>query len=185
MNSSDGATIARTPRLRLREFALDDAAFIVELLNEPDWLRFIGDKGVRSLDDARCYLREGPLASYASNGFGLWAVERSDDGELLGMCGLIRRPTLEHVDVGFAFLARRRGQGYATEAVRATLECGFGRLGLARIVAITTRDNAASQRVLERAGLKREGLVRLGNGGEELVLYGASPGNCPQNTGCG
>lgn len=174
MNSSPGGIVSSTQRLRLREFTLQDAAFVIELLNEPDWLRFIGDKGVRTLDDARCYLREGPLASYASNGFGLWAVERRADGELLGMCGLIRRPTLEHVDVGFAFLARHRGQGYATEAARAALQHGFAVLGLARIDAITTPDNSASQRVLERVGLRREGARRLGESREELALYSAS-----------
>ncbi len=174
MNSSSGGIVSSTQRLRLREFTLQDAAFVIELLNEPDWLRFIGDRGVRTLDDAKCYLREGPLASYASNGFGHWVVERRADGELLGMCGLIRRPTLEHVDVGFAFLARHRGQGYATEAARATLQHGFAVLGLARIDAITTPDNTASQRVLERAGLRREVARRLGESREELALYSVS-----------
>jgi ribosomal-protein-alanine N-acetyltransferase len=155
----------------LRELTLEDAEFIHELVNDADWLRFIGDKGVRTLEDARRYLRDGPLASYARNGFGLWCVELSETDEALGICGLLRRDTLPDVDVGFAFLARHRGRGYAREAAHATLEHGFDSFRLARIVAITSPDNAASQRVLESVGLRFESPVRLSPGDQELSLY--------------
>ncbi len=95
-----------TARLTLRPFALDDAAFIAELLNDPGWLRFIGDRQVRTTDDAREYLRNGAIAHAAKHGFALGAVQRTSDGALIGMCGLIRREGLDDVDLGYAFLAR-------------------------------------------------------------------------------
>jgi RimJ/RimL family protein N-acetyltransferase len=153
MTDERSVTILRTERLRLRELTLEDAEFIRELVNDADWLRFIGDKGVSTLDDARRYLRDGPLASYARNGFGLWCVELIATDETLGICGLLRRDTLPDVDVGFAFLARHRGRGYAREAARAALDCGFRLHQLPSIVAITSPDNFASQRVLESLGM--------------------------------
>ena len=123
-----------TARLTLRAFTLDDAAFIVELLNDADWLRFIGDRKVRSIDDAQTYLCNGPIAHEAKHGFALGAVQRSSDSALVGMCGLIRREGLDDVDLGYAFLPAYRGQGYAREAAEAWLARGFDRFGLKRIV---------------------------------------------------
>src|SRR5262249_51874204 len=111
-----GRLIHETPRLRLRELDDEDAAFILELVNEPDWLPFNADPNRPSLDAARAYIARGPAASYAKNGFGLWAVELRATGERAGMCGLVRRASLPDVDLGFAFLARHRGRGYAREA---------------------------------------------------------------------
>lgn len=145
-----------TERLVLSRFTLDDAAFIHELANEPPFLRFVGDRGVRTLDDARAYLRDGPMASYAQHGFGLFRTARKQDHVPLGMCGLLKREALDDVDVGFAFLERYAGQGYATEAALATLDYGYHTLGLDRIVAITSPDNHASVRVLEKLGLHFE-----------------------------
>src|ERR1051326_2497227 len=113
--------VHETARLKLRELGADDAAFILELVNEPGWLRFVGDRNVHSLDDARGYIARGPAASYEKHGFGLWAVELAASGEPLGMCGLVRRATLEDVDLGFAFLSRHWGQGYAREAAAAVV----------------------------------------------------------------
>jgi len=160
-----------TPRLRLRDLSLGDAPFILELVNEPAWLRFIGDRGVRSLSDAREYLRAGPLASYARNGFGLWLVEPAGGGEPLGICGLIRRDELLDVDLGFAFLERHRGRGYALEAAHACLSHGFRGFGLRRIVAITDPENAPSIALLEKLGMQREGSVRLHHDDKELLLF--------------
>jgi [ribosomal protein S5]-alanine N-acetyltransferase len=160
--------ILETKRLRLRLFTPDDAAFIMELLNEPGWKRFIGDRGINSLEDAEAYINKLAVA-YEANGFGLLAAERLEDGDLVGMCGLIKRETLEHVDVGFALLSRFEGNGYAQEALKATLEYGRDQFGLERIVAITTDDNMRSGRVLERAGMKFEGMTD--QGGEMLRLY--------------
>lgn len=146
-----------------------DAGFLVELLNDADFLRHIGDRGVRDEAGARRYLAEGPLASYAANGFGLWRVERREDGAVVGMCGLIRRESLPHPDLGYAYLPAFRGRGYALEAGAAVLRHGFEHFGLARILAIVTEANAGSVRVLEKLGMRREGQQTFG--GEMLAVY--------------
>ena len=153
--------VLETDRLILRRYTLDDAAFILRLVNDPSWLRFIGDKNVHDLDDARRYLREGPLDMYERYGFGMYRVEERDSGTPAGMCGLIKRDTLPDVDVGYAFLPEFRGKGYASEAAAAVLELGNRVFGLKRILAITSIDNATSIRVLEKAGMKFECEMQL------------------------
>src|SRR4051812_3493153 len=117
-------TVLETKRLRLRRLFPADAPFILRLLNEPSWLRFIGDRGVRTLDDARNYIVNGPQQMYHSAGFGLFLVELRESCLAIGMCGLLRRATLPDVDIGFAFLPEHWGQGYAFEAAQATLRYG-------------------------------------------------------------
>jgi RimJ/RimL family protein N-acetyltransferase len=153
--------VLATERLLLRRLDLDDAAFILKLVNEPSWLRFIGDKGVRDLDGARDYLRSGPLDMYSRLGFGLFLVELKDGGEPVGMCGLIKRDTLPDVDLGYAFLPEYWGRGYAIEAASAVLAYGHHTHGLQRIVAIVSPDNDSSVRVLEKAGMKFERMATL------------------------
>ena len=160
-----------TQRLRLRPLQLADAPFILELLNDPDWLRYIGDKNLRNLDDARRYLEQGPLTMYVRDGFGLLLVESKADGAPMGLCGLLRRDTLPDADIGFAFLPRWRGGGYAREAAAAVLEHARRELGLRRIVAITTQDNTASGRLLEALGLRYERDICMPQDPELLRLY--------------
>ena len=167
-------SVVETERLALRELAESDDAFVLELVNEPDWIRFIGDKKVRTLEDARRYLREGPIASYRKNGFGLWAVETKSSRETTGVCGLIRRPELEDVDLGFAFLARFRGKGYAREAAAACVQVARERFGLVRLVAITDPENQRSMRVLERIGFAFEKRWRKSPDAGELALFARS-----------
>ena len=163
-----------TERLTIRPFTLDDADFVVALLNDPGWLAHIGDRGVRDAEGARAYLAHGPLAAQARHGFALWAVERRDDpGTPIGMCGLIRREGLDDVDLGYAFLPAGRGQGFAREAAGAVLVHGFDRLGLPRIVAITSPGNVASGRVLEAIGLRFERRLRVPGHEEDSLLYAA------------
>jgi RimJ/RimL family protein N-acetyltransferase len=150
-----------TERLRLQRLTLDDAAFILALVNEPSWLQFIGDKGVRTLDDARAYLAKGTLELYARHGFGPLRVELKSTGDAIGICGLIKRPTLEDVDLGFAYFPRFWGHGYAFEAAAVVLAAGRQTLGLKRIVALTAPQNEKSGRLLERLGMKFEGVRRL------------------------
>ena len=161
--------VLETERLVLRHFTLDDADFILELVNEPGWKKYIGDRGISTLDDARNYIDTVPLASYSKHGFGLWAVDLKHDGSPVGMCGLIKRDTLEDIDLGFALLARFEGRGYAREAANATLAYARDRLGLSRVVAITTQDNDRSGILLERTGMSYEGPIS--QGGETLRLY--------------
>jgi [ribosomal protein S5]-alanine N-acetyltransferase len=156
--------VLETARLSLRRLTLDDAGFIYRLVNDPSWLRFIGDKNVRNLEDARRYLREGPLDMYERYGFGLWRVEEKGSGVPAGTCGLIKRDTLPDVDVGYALLPEFRGKGYAFEAAAAVLAHGNRAFGLRRIVAITSPGNDSSIRVLEKAGMKFERVMEFSPG---------------------
>lgn len=160
-----------TPRLVLRQLCADDAAFILELLNDPTWLRFIGDRGVKTLDAARAYIQNGPVASYGKHGFGLWLVQAKADGVPVGICGLIKRETFDDVDVGFAFLQRFQGLGFGGESATATLVHGRDRLGLKRIVAVTQSDNTGSIRVLEKLGLRYEKMVQLSPTAPAIQLF--------------
>jgi ribosomal-protein-alanine N-acetyltransferase len=146
--------ILRTERLRLRWFEPQDAAFVLALLNEPSWLANIGDRGVRTLEEAQSWISDKLVGGYKSQGFGFWAVERSSDGALIGMCGLVKRPSLPEVDVGYAFSPPFWGQGYAREAAAACLRHGHEVIGLQHILAITGPDNKASARVLESIGMR-------------------------------
>jgi [ribosomal protein S5]-alanine N-acetyltransferase len=167
------SNVIQTRRLALRQLELNDADFILELLNEAAFLQFIGDKGVRTLDDACDYLRKGPMESYGRHGFGLYAVCLRD-GTPIGICGLVKREGLEDVDVGFAFLSRHRSRGYAVESASAILEHARRVLGLRRVVAITSPENFGSIAVLQKIGLKFERMIRVAEHGPELKLFGPS-----------
>lgn len=167
-------TPPETARLRLRPLTLDDAPFILGLLNEPSFLEQIGDKGARDLDGARRYLAEGPLAMYAAHGLGLWLVETKAEGAPLGMCGLLQRPTLPAPDLGYAFVPAAWGRGYATEACRATLDWGREAKGLSRILAIVKPGNQASIAVLARIGMALVDRRELAPG-DEVLVYAWSP----------
>jgi RimJ/RimL family protein N-acetyltransferase len=163
--------VAETERLRLRRFDASDAAFALELVNEPSWIRFIGKRDVGNLADARRYLENGPIAMYARHGFGLWCAAVRPSGVAIGMCGLIKRDTLPDVDLGFAFLPRHWGNGYALEAAEATMAYARGTLGLTRVVAILSKDNERSARLLVKLGFMPEGTIRMRGDDEELLLY--------------
>jgi ribosomal-protein-alanine N-acetyltransferase len=165
-------TLLATERLVLRELCVDDAGFMLELLNEPGWRRFIGDRGVRTLEAARQDIVDGPMAMYRRHGFGLHAVLRKSGGEPIGICGLLKREALDDVDIGFAFLERHGGRGYAHESAAAMIRHGREVLGLQRIVAITTSDNEASVRLLQRLGLRFERMVTLPGKDQPLQLFG-------------
>lgn len=143
-----------TTRLVLEEFALSDAAFIVGLLNQPSFIEFIGDRGVRTTADAERYLREGPMHSYRQNGHGLLKVGLRDSATPIGMCGLVRRDTLPHADIGFALLPQFWNAGYVTEAAQAAIEDGRRRLGLRQVLGITSPHNTRSIHVLGKLGLQ-------------------------------
>ncbi len=163
--------ILETDRLILRRLSVEDSAFILKLVNDPLWLRFIGDRGVRTLEDAHDYILKGPMAMYARRGFGLYIVERKSDGSPLGICGLIKRGALEDVDLGFAFLPAYRAQGYAYESAAAVLAYGQSVFGLKRIVAITSPDNDRSAKLLEKLGFSFEKMIQLPDDNEEVKLF--------------
>ncbi len=161
-----------TERLTLRHLTIGDAPFILELLNEASFIQNIGDRGVRTLDDACHYIQNGPLASYQQNGFGLLAVELKGAGAVMGMCGLIKRDNLPDVDIGFAFLPRYWGKGYAHEAAAAALAHGRDVIKLDRIVAIVSPGNTGSINVLRKLGLTFERIIAWPGDGSEVELYG-------------
>lgn len=165
-------SVIETLRLRLEHLVLDDAPFILQLVNEPSWLQFIGDKGVRNLDDARGYLSNGPLAMYERHGFGLYRVTLKSTGEAIGLCGLLKRDTLEHVDIGYALFPAYWGQGYAAEATGATRDYARDTLRLPRLLAICSPDNARSIALLQKLGLTYED-TREFTPGVPSVVYGA------------
>src|SRR5262245_35119246 len=157
--------VLETDRLILRRLSIEDAEFILELVNEPSWLQFIGDKGVRTIEDARDYILRGPMELYDRYGFGLYLTELKQDGIPIGICGLIKREALKDVDIGFAFLPRFWGNGYAVESAVAVMAYGNSAFGLNRIVAITSPANHRSIKVLERIGFKFEQILRMSENG--------------------
>jgi RimJ/RimL family protein N-acetyltransferase len=160
-------TVLETERLLLRRITVDDAEFILTLLNEPSFLRYIGDKQVRNLEDARQYILNGPMASYERYGFGLLLVELRDSQTPIGMCGLLKRDELPDPDIGFALLPDFWSKGFAFEAAEAVLNDARP----PRILAITSLDNEASINLLQRLGFRFERVIRLTPESEPVRLF--------------
>jgi RimJ/RimL family protein N-acetyltransferase len=154
-------TLPTTPRLRLREAMPSDAPFVLRLINEPGWHRYINDPGVRTEAQALAWMEGRLFKSYREDGFGFWLIERREDGALLGLCGLFRRPVLEGPDLGYALLAEHEGCGYAFEAADACVAYARDRLGWAELLAITSPENPKSHALLRRLGFVEEGLRQL------------------------
>src|SRR5687768_8461812 len=163
-----------TARLTLRRLDFDDAPFLIGLLNQPSFIAHIGDRGVRNVEDANRYLRDGPMSMYQRYGFGLWHLSQRSDGAPIGMCGLLRRDTLPDVDVGYALLPQFWGRGFAFEAVEATLRHGADKFGLQRVIGVVSEGNTASIRVLEKVGMRYEGMISMRAGEPDVRLYGRS-----------
>jgi RimJ/RimL family protein N-acetyltransferase len=164
--------LLETERLFIRRFEANDAEFILELLNEPAFIRNIADRGVRSVADAAAYIQNGPVASYEKFGFGLFWIGLKDTGAPIGMCGLLKRDFLPDVDIGYALLERYWARGYALEAAGAVLEYGWKTVGLKRIVAITAPHNEASARLLGKLGMQFEGLIHMPGSDADTKLFG-------------
>lgn len=161
----------QTHRLTLRPFTTADTSFIIELLNSPGWLRYIGDRNVKTESEAKVYLENGPIKSYRENGFGLCMVEKTAGSKPIGMCGIIKRDNLDHPDIGFAFLPGFQSQGYAFEMASATLKHAQDVLNLTPLLAITLPDNKKSIRLLEKIGMKYTRTVSLFPGQEAVLLF--------------
>ena len=166
--------VAQTERLLLRWLDPGDSAFILELVNDPSWMRYIGDKGVKTIQDAKRYIENGPVEMYQRLGFGRYMVDLKENGVPIGICGLIKRDALPDVDLGFAFLPRFWGNGYAFESASAVMSYGREALGLSRIVAILSQDNHRSAKLLEKLGFRFDSTVSLQPGGDQLMLYAAA-----------
>jgi [ribosomal protein S5]-alanine N-acetyltransferase len=170
-----------TKRLLLRRITKFDAEFICELVNDPDWLRNIGDKNVHSVADAEHYLKEGPITLYEKYGVGLWAVILCSTGKPIGMCGLVKRDALEDFDLGFAFLPVYRGQGFALEAAQGVLKYVKSEMKLERLAAIVNRDNEPSARLLKKLGFELTGEMQLAGDTKSVDLYYVT--YCASSTG--
>lgn len=171
MDEKARVAVLETERLFLRKFTTDDATFMLGLLNEPSFLANIGDKGVKTVDEAVSYIQTGPMTSYQRFGFGIYLVELKESGAAIGLCGLIKRDELPDIDVGFAFLPAYWSKGYAFEAASAVVDFGKREFGIQRIVAIARPDNSGSIRVLEKLGLRFDRLVDVFDDGSELSLF--------------
>ncbi|WP_421976232.1 GNAT family N-acetyltransferase [Roseivirga seohaensis] len=148
--------VLETERLRLEEGTPDDQVFIFTLLNSPNWIEFIGDRGIESLTDAENYIKNVLIKSYKQTGFGLYKVILKQDNSPIGLCGFLQRDFLDHPDIGYAILPKHEGKGYTSEAAKAMLEYGRSTLGFKTILAITSSKNSASQRLLQKIGLERQ-----------------------------
>lgn len=160
-----------TERLTLIPTSEDDAAFLLELFNTPKWLKYIGDRNIRTVDDARIYVREKITPQLERLGFASYIILQKTDGQKIGMCGLYDRAGLEGIDIGFAFLPEFEGKGFAYEASLQLKNAAFNEFGVDELLAITTKDNYSSQKLLEKLGLKVAGTVKIPNDDEELLLY--------------
>jgi len=158
-----------TERLILRAFTTHDADFLFALMNTPGWLQFIGDRGIRSVDDARNYIVARIASSYANFGFGFYVMELKAGGAPIGMSGLIKRETLDDVDVGFALLPEHEGKGYAYEATAAVVTYAWDVIKLKRLVAIVVESNQPSIRLLEKLGMTFEKKIKPTT--DELMLF--------------
>lgn len=160
-----------TERLVLIPTTEADTSFIFELLNTPKWLKYIGDRNINSLDDAKSYISNKILPQFEQSGFGTYTVIKKSDQKKIGTCGLYDREGLEGVDLGFAFLPEFEKNGYAYEASNRILEIAFDRLNFDEIKAITTKDNTSSQRLLEKLNFRHEGKIKLSEEGDEMLLF--------------
>jgi len=167
--------ILETERTILREVTNDDAEFILDLLNQPSFIKFIGDRNVRTVEQARDYIESRFTESYKRFGFAMWAVVLKETGDLIGLCGFVKRDGLPDADIGFAFLPQFERQGYGFETASAAMRYGRETLNLPRVLAITSIDNVSSQKLLEKIGLQFERLISLPNDTEALKIFSTAP----------
>ncbi|UEG53321.1 GNAT family N-acetyltransferase [Mucilaginibacter daejeonensis] len=163
------SAILHTPRLTISKFTVADAPFILELVNTPTWIRFIGDRNIHTLTEAEAYVLNGPMASYEKHGFGLYRVALTITGQPIGMCGILKRNTLDMPDIGYALLPAYEGKGYAYEAAWAVMDHAFNELGLPQVAAITDPSNQRSIALLEKLGMTYSKMITSGD--RELMLF--------------
>jgi RimJ/RimL family protein N-acetyltransferase len=165
------AVVLETDRLQLRRLSTDDAGFLLSVFNDPAFLRFVGDRKIKTLDQARGFIESGPLESYRRFGFGHFVSELKRDHTPIGICGFVKRDALEDADIGFSLLPEYRAQGYAFEAASALMAYGTETLNFRRIVAIASPENESSIRLLGKLGMKFDRMVKLSDEGEALSLF--------------
>jgi len=160
-----------TERLILRPTSEQDSEFIFKLLNSPKWLKYIGDRNIKTVENAKDYIKEKITPQLERLGYSNYTVIRKQDHQKIGTCGLYDRPGLEGIDIGYAFLPEYENNGFAFESSNRLKEAAFNELGIKTISAITTKENTSSQKLLEKLGLKLTGTTQIPNDNEELLLY--------------
>jgi RimJ/RimL family protein N-acetyltransferase len=163
--------ILETERTILRELDEKDAEFILDLLNQPSFIKYIGDRNVRTVEESRVYIKERMIISYEQFGFGMYLVGLKENKTPIGVCGFVKRDSLPELDIGFAFLADFEGKGYGFESAEAVMKYGKEVLDLNRVLAIATQDNHASHKLLEKLGFEFERLVKMPHDEEELKMF--------------
>lgn len=163
--------VLTTERLLIRMIKIEDAPFLVALMNDKDWIRYIGDRGIRTLEEAEAYIKARFFKSYEEHGFGFYGIVLKDTFEMIGIVGLIDREGLDHIDIGYGMLPQFRGKGYAFEATKAIFEYASNTLKLEKIVAIVNPDNKGSINLLHKLGLSYEKMVRLPDEDKDIKLF--------------
>lgn len=163
-----------TERMLIEEATLKDAEFFFQLLNSPNWLEFIGDRNIQTIQDAQMYIHSSLINSYEKNGFGLYKMTLKENKQTVGICGLVKRPRLQHPDIGFAILPDFAGKGYTTEAALATLDFAHHKLNINTILAITTENNVKSRHLLKKIGMKFIETITFEENKQEYLLYNHS-----------
>ena len=160
-----------TERLILQPVKMEDAEFILELYNSPNFIKFIGDRNLRTVEDAETYIKEKFLPHVEKHGFGSYVIITKSDTKKIGNVGIYVRDGLNAPDIGFSFLSEFEGKGYGFEASKKLMEIAFSEFGLKKISAITTKENIASQKLIEKLGLKFQSIVQLPDDPEDLLYY--------------
>lgn len=164
-------SVLETNRLGLSQIVAEDASFLVDLLNDPSFIKNIGDRGVRNVMDAEKYIQNGPAASYEKNGFGLYLVRLKNSGDAIGMCGLIKRDYLEEADLGYAYLPAFWRQGYAFEAAESVMEYAAQKFRLKQLAAIVNPENIPSIQLLKKLGFKFEKMIRVPGQDRDIQMF--------------
>ena len=168
MNQADA--VLQTDRLLLEPLLESDAGLMLEVWNDPAFIRHVGDRGIRTLDEATRVLREGALKQWEELGYGPYRVSLGG-GEAIGICGLLKRPNLDDPDIGYALLEPFRGHGYASEAARAVRDHARDSMGLQKILAIVSPEHGRSIRLLEKLGMMKKGSIRMPDEDEDIFLF--------------
>ena len=163
--------VAQTERLLISKFTVNDAAFFLELANTPSWIQYIGDRNLKTVEDAEKYLKDGTLKSYLEHGFGFYKLEIKETKEPIGTCGLVKRAELENVDIGFALLPKYEGRGFGFESAEAVLKLAKDTFCLESVLAITLPNNKNSIKLIEKLGMSFEKMVKPFEDDEELMLF--------------
>ncbi|KMQ69800.1 GNAT family acetyltransferase [Chryseobacterium sp. FH2] len=170
-NPQNADDFYETERLIIRPMSLDDKEFIFELYNRPKFIKYIGNRNIKTVSDAENYIKNRFLPQMEKLGFGNYLIVTKEGNHKIGGVGIFEREGLDVVDIGFSLLEEFEGKGYAYEAALKVKSVGMGDFGLKKISAITSKDNFSSQRLIEKLGLKFQKHVTLPDEDEELMYY--------------